>query len=68
MKIFLAIKSIDGLFGYHILGLYKTLDSAKEKCLIEPSFSKFGWIQYGDQYHWHNGGGLNVLIQESELQ
>jgi len=67
MKIFLALKSMENSFGSKILGVYDSLEEAKNRCLREPSFCREGWLETESPHHWHNGGGLIVLVQEETL-
>ena len=52
-----------------LLGLFQTKEKAVRRCLNEPSYSTFKWIQDSTQINcWHNNLGLFVKVKECTVE
>ena len=52
----------------NILGIYSNEKSAIDRCMLEHSYSRLGWVQNDDEkLCWNNGFGLRVKVQEHSI-
>jgi len=52
-----------------ILGIYASEEKAIQRCLREPSYSTFKWLQEKTQKnYWHNNLGLYVKVKDYTVE
>jgi len=66
MIVYIAIRGDKN--SSEILGAYSTEQSAADRCMMYPTYTRQVWSRDDSADLWHNGHGLYVKIVRRELQ